>query len=516
MPADLPTFGLIAALAALLGLLLAARARTAPRLVQLAWALLPLATVATALVAWAAFRLVPHWTWSAARLAASARIAYGFPLYPDPADAMVTGWVYGPMSALAYLPAVWAGEPLAALRAATWLNAFYFLLPPALLTFGLWRSPATRLPAALAGLFATAALIAPYGLWYGAAALNADTVAISLGALSCLALSRERLRPLAALLCVLAAWTKQIEAPLALAQIGFLAARASPRAAWHYALWLAAAAGATAAIFVGWFGFAGLWHGLVTIPSRHPIEHARIADLLLAFGRATGWVWVLALFLRPWRPTTNPSLPAPQRDTALLFLLASAATLPGGIAAAAKAGGGENSLHTIAYAVYAGIAFGVGVLGAGSPRVATRALGALLTGLAVLLGLNLARIFTHDHLALANPGAQHREAYTFARARPGQTYYPCNPLIALMAERRDYPFDYGLYDWRLAGAAPDPARLRALLPGTLRFIVYHEKDPSHEMLRIFPDFSRRHEAGPWDMHLRPGPAGGDSRPDLHP
>jgi hypothetical protein len=510
------TLGLIAALAVLLGLLLAARFRSAPRLERLAWALLPLATVATALVAWAAFRLVPHWTWSAARLAASARLAYGIPLYPAPDDAMVTGWVYGPVSALAYLPAVWAGEPLAALRAATWLNSFYFLLPPALLTLGLWRAPATRLPAAFAMLFATAALLAPYGLWYGAAALNADTVAFCLGALSCLALAREKLRPVAALLCVLATWTKQIEAPLALAQIGFLAWRCSPRAAGHYALWLAAAAVATTAVFVGWFGFAGLWHGLVTIPSRHPIEHARIGDLLLAFVRATGWVWVLALFLRPWRPAATPSLPAAHRETALLFLLASIATLPGGIAAAAKAGGGENSLHPIAYAVYAGITFGVGLLSADSPRVAARTLGALLAGLAVLLGLNLTRLVTHDHLALANPGTQHREAYTFARARPGQTYYPCNPLIALMAERRDYPFDYGLYDWRLAGAAPDPARLRPLLPDTLTFIIYHEKDPSHEMLRVFPEFSRRHEAGPWDLHLRPAPAGVKPGPNVSP
>ncbi len=123
-------------------------------------------------------------------------------------------------------------------------------------------------------------------------------------------------------------------------------------------------------------------------------------------------------------------------------------------------------------------------------------------GLAVLLAVCLERIIAHRHLTLAHPGVQHREAAAFARARPGQTYYPCNPLINLMAERRDYPFDYGLYDWRLARAAPDPARLRALLPATLTFIIYHEKDPSRDLLRVFPDFNRLHQAGPWDMYLR--------------
>lgn len=502
LPAELAPLAPAAALALLLGLLLAARARGAPPLRRAAWALLPPAAFAVALVAWAAFRLVPSWTWSAARLAASARLAYGFPLYPEPGDAMVTGWVYGPVSALAFLPALWVGEPLAALRAGTWLNACYFLLPPALLTAGLWRSRATRLPAAVLALFGVAALLAPFATWYAAASIGADSVATCLGALSCLALLHPRLRPLAALLCLLAAWTKQIEAPLALAQLGFLLWRRTPREAATYALWLALATLATAAVWIGWFGFAGLWHSLVTIPGRHALETPRLGALARECLQATWWVWPLLWFARRKSAAGEPALAPAARDPAVLFLLASAATLPGGFLAAAKIGGGDNSLHAIAYAIFAGLALLAGLLGSPSPRTAQSTLGALFAGLVVLLGVGLGRIIEHRHLTLSHPGAQHREAFAFARARPGQTYYPCNPLISLMAERRDYPFDYGHYDWRLAGTAPDPARLRALLPATLLFIIYHEKDPSRDLLRVFPDFNRLHQAGPWDMYLR--------------
>ena len=502
MPEDAQTWAPIAISALVLGGLLALRVRPATPFSRLAWVLLPLALISTLIVAWAAFRLVPFWTWSAARLAASARLAYGFPLYTAPGDAMVNGWVYGPVSAIAYWPAIWAGEPLAALRAATWLNALYFLLPPFLVGAPLWSMPGRRLSAAYAAIFGVAALLVPYSTWYGAAALSADTVAICLGSCSCLALSRGRHFALAAALAVLAVWSKQIEAPLLLAQIGFLTWKRGGRVAAHYTGWLAGMGLLVSAAFGLWFGFAALWHCTVTIPSRHPLETARLGGLLLALAGSTWWVWPLALAARPWRRTQDPADGSAPNGAAFLLLLVSLALLPGGLAAAAKAGGDQNSLHTIAYAVLGAITLAAGWLGSSDVRHASRARLALLAGLALALFAGGQRIVVHDHLAVADPGAQHREAFAFARARPGQTSYPCNPLISLMAERRDYPFVYGLDDWRLAGAAPSPEALRRLLPPTLTFIVYHEKDPSHEMIRVFPNFNRRRVTGPWDMFTR--------------
>lgn len=497
-----------------------------PRLATLAW----LAGLAgTIFVAWAAFRLVPFWSWSAARLAAAARLAYGIPLYTEPGDAVVTGWVYGPVSALANLPAIAAGEPLAALRVAAWLNAAYFLAPPVLVAAALWRPPGTRQDGLLLATFGVAALLVPFGTWYGAAALGADTVAVALGVVSCWLVSRGERLPAAALLCVLAAWSKQIAAPLACAQLAYLAWRHGPRAAGRFLAWLALAAAATTAVAGLWFGLAALWHSLVVIPGRHPIETARLPALLGAFAGSTWWVWPLAA-IAVWRgragfagaATESQAEPAPTGSrapaaaaaqlTALagLLLLASLVLLPGGLAAAAKAGGDQNSLHSITYALLGGTALGGAALAALPPARAAFVRVAMLAGLAAAVAAGVQRVFTHDHLAIRDPGSQHRAAYEFVRARPGTAWFPCNPLVTLMAERRDLPFDYGLRDWRLAGAAPAAAALRRHLPPGLTFVIYHEKDPSRELLRYLPEFRHRRESGPWDLYLREAPPGRDA------
>ncbi len=494
-----------------------------PRLLTLAW-LLGLA--GTIFVAWAAFRLVPFWTWSAARLAAAARVAYGLPLYTDPGDALVTGWVYGPVSALAYLPAIAAGEPLAALRVAAWLNTVWFLAPPLFVVAAVRASLPGHRDALLLATFGVATLLVPFGPWYGAAALGADTVAIALGVGSCVALHHGGRLALAALLCVLAAWTKQIAAPLALAQLAYLAGTYGRRSALRYAGWLALAAAAATALFGLWFGFGALWHCLIVIPGRHPIETARLPALLRAFAGSTWWVWPLAALVwwgrRAGRagggsgngPSGNGGQPAPAGAGGLarLLLLASLVLLPGGLAAAAKAGGDQNSLHAISFALLGGTALGGAALAVlPAPRAALVRV-ALLAGLAAAVGAGVHRIVTHDHLAIREPGSQHRAAYAFARARPGQVVFPCNPLVTLMAERRDVPFDYGLHDWRLAGAAPEADALRRRLPPALTLVIYHEKDPSRELLRYLPEFRHRRESGPWDLYFRTVAPAADAAP----
>ncbi|MBI5691450.1 MAG: hypothetical protein HZC55_15305 [Verrucomicrobia bacterium] len=464
--------------------------------------LLALLLAGTVWVAWAAFRLVPFWTWSAARLAASARLALDFPLYPPPGDGMVTGWVYGPVSAIAYLPAIGAGEPLAALQVAGWLNAGYFLFPiGALGALARVKLHARTDLGTLVG-FGAAAWLLPYSTWYGAAALGADTVAICLGALSCLVLAKSGPLPLAAGLSVMAAWTKQPEALLGVAQVAYLAGTAGRRVAWSYVAWLVAWAGGTALFFGTWFGWEGLWHGMITVPSRHPIETGRLPGLLWSWWVSTWWVWLLFPATRWLASGQRGGRPDVLRRSGDLLTLASLGLLPGGLAAAAKVGGDQNSLHAIAYATLGGVAWFAGLLGDDRGPVARTARLGLFGMWALLIGLGLQRVAGHGHFAIREPGAQHRAAFEFARARPGQVYFPCNPLITLLAERRDVPFDYGLLDWRQAGLAPDAAAVRARLPATLQWVVFHEKDPSREVLRFLPEFDRLNQSGPWDFYHR--------------
>ncbi len=101
-----------------------------------------MAGVAVVIASWCAFRSLPHWSWSAVRLAASVRLAYGFPLYTAPGSALMNDWFYGPMAPLAYLPSALASDPLGALRIAAVLNAIYFLFPIGWIVGGSYRGAA--------------------------------------------------------------------------------------------------------------------------------------------------------------------------------------------------------------------------------------------------------------------------------------------------------------------------------------------------------------------------------------
>jgi hypothetical protein len=487
---------LSAILAGALGGELLARRRRATGLEHACWIALPAGAITLALVAWSTFRFLPTMDWSANRLAASVRLAWGFPLYTPVHGAVINDWMYGPVAALAYTPAALAGDPLTALHIAAALNGIFFVLPAMLLFAPAVRAPATRLVAALGFVFCLGAHFAPFGTWYGAALLHVDTVAICLGVLSCLALVRGRRLTLAAVLCVLAVGAKQTELPLALAQIFFLARADGRRRALAYTARLAVIGAIVAAGFCAWFGAGTLWHNLVVIPSRYAIEFQRLGPQLGDLLIVTCWMWPVGWLAWKTRPTAAPT---GDDQAGWLLVLAALVLLPSGLLAALKFGGGANSIHSVSYGMLGASFVGLQLASAARARIA------LLAGIAIVLAIDLERVLTFGHFDHPEPGRQHREAFEFARTHPGQAYFPWDTLATLMAERRDYPFDMGVADWRTAGEAPEAAVIRRALPETLAFVIYHERDQTEEMLRVLPEFNRRHAAGAWRIYTRAGP-----------
>jgi hypothetical protein len=307
MSADLYQLALGGVASLVLGGLLAWRSAGRDGLTRWMHGLLPLLLFATAVAAWAAFRLLPHWNWSAARLATAVRLVHGFPLYHGASDAAVNGWIYGPLSGLAYAPAAFAREPLSALRLAMVLNSIYFLLPVFVLFHAPLRQRGLRATGLLILAFAVNAMLAPFGQWYGAASLHTDVVATGLGVLSCVVLARGSSLPLAAFLVVAAAWTKQIETVLAVAQLLYLFRMRGTRPALLYAGWLALAALVLTAGFVAWFGVEPLWHSLVVLPGGHVIERARIDHFPL--GGGGGGIAHCPAQRHSYSPWPPPSLP---------------------------------------------------------------------------------------------------------------------------------------------------------------------------------------------------------------
>jgi hypothetical protein len=495
VPAGLVLIGLAAGVAL-------ARHRGTDGFSRLAAVLLPIVLAGTALAAWSAFRLLPSWSWSAARLASAVRLARGMDLYAPVGGTAVNDWIYGPVGALAYTPAALASSPLPALQIAAALNAFYFVLPAVVVLFLTLRDPAARLWGSLGLAFIIAALLGPFGTWSGAAVLHVDVVAVALGILSCVALVRHGNLPLAAAFAVLSVWTKQIDVALLPAQLGWLALVHGRRQTLAYAGWLGGIGLIVSAAFVAWFGFETLWHDLFVIPGRQAIEWERLGQVLFDFVLAGGWTAPVAWLA--WK--RRHELPDTERQLGGLLLTAAVVLLPLGTLSALKYGSGANSLHSIPYAIPGAALLLVWLVVAAIGRPRSLAAAGLMAGAIAVLAIVLPRAIRLGHLTRPDPGRQHEEAYEFAREHPGRTFFPWNPLATLMAEGRNDPFEYGYVDWKLASSAPTLAALRASLPAEVSFFIYHERDQQpFELLKAYPEFTTLRRAGGWLMFTRPGP-----------
>jgi hypothetical protein len=65
-------------------------------------------------------------------------------------------------------------------------------------------------------------------------------------------------------------------------------------------------------------------------------------------------------------------------------------------------------------------------------------------------------------------------------------YFPWNPLLTIITERRVYPFDNALFCLTQAGLEPRHETVRATVPPS-PLIIYHEPVQGHFALRYFPE-----------------------------
>ena len=96
------------------------------------------------------------------------------------------------------------------------------------------------------------------------------------------------------------------------------------------------------------------------------------------------------------------------------------------------------------------------------------------------------------------------EAFAFARERPGQVYFPWNPLATLMLDGTASPFEYGVIDRMYAGAQLTPARLVRDMPSGLRWLIYPKSNPAgHVMQQQLPQFARTQVLEHWILYSVP-------------
>lgn len=446
--------------------------------------------------------LSTRWVWSACRLAPTIGLLHGYPLYSGADSGAINGWLYGPVAALVWLPAAFARSPQPALLIAAVINLVFLLAPLFLLARRLVPDSL-----ALAGLLfaaAAAALLQLYPTWYMASALNADAIAVGLGLASCLLLLAEKPTRThtvaAATLAALAAWTKQVEAPLLLAQAGWLWFARGRRLALEFVLaWAAAMAAVAAALFLlsdPHSVILNLW----TVPSQHPLAGGwaaarhELTDLLRY--ALPLWAPALVVVAAAWRNRTPPG------PTALLLLTA-LVLLPTGVMAAIKVGGDRNSLHSVYYLAAAAMPAAGGAWLLRRPRGRDLRAGLLAVLAVALIGLAVRQVRDYPSLPLLPPRCLSDEAFAFAREHPGRAYFPWDPLATLLADGKMYHFEYGVYDRQLAGLRPEVARVRHMFPEQIDFVIYPRADYPRTMVREYlTDFRLTATTEDWLIHRR--------------
>ena len=422
-------------------------------------ALLVAAALATGAWLWVCWCLFPISVWNDVRLAPSLALLRGVNFYPPQDAGAVTTWMYGPLPAILWAPAVLASTAAGAVLAAGTINLVFNLIAIGA-TVALWPAELTRAQRLTAGLLAI--VIWPFASFQY---LQADNVAIALGLLANLALVRAH-RPwhlwFAALLAVAPIACKQTSIGMAAAQLVWLAATLGRAAAGRHVLRCAVTGLGLAAVVFGPLDWHGVLFNMVTVPGNlpwapNPVGRAvdMSPELLVQI------VIPVALMLVARRRIFA-------RDSRLLLpTLAWLCTLPPSMAAFFKFGGTLNSLQGFSLWLPAALLW-LGEAAATRPALARRivALGAVAT--LVIAGARFQRLAAFP----TAPATRHYDqAAQLAKEFPGQIWFPWNPLITAYSEGKFYHAEDGLYMRFLAHRALTPAHTFAGLPPRIQVIA---------------------------------------------
>lgn len=494
---------------------------------RLSTALVPLALLAICSRCVSVVLQAPHWDWNACRLAPALAYFRGYDLYFGAGSGPIVSTVYGPIAGLLLAPCALFPEPTGAILMASVITLTVFTGPL------LWAhvragrvAPASRIDTL--GAFALAFLGAASlrSTSYMLGSVHVDAPAVALGLLSCLPLIpraraiRDSDLMLAATLAALAVSTKQIAIPVPLAHLTFLGLAYGSRKAWRYSALLVGVGLVLLLIYSLLFDIEKMWFNMFVLLSKHPLKGGGAALPLLAgsfmklMTQSAAWVLLGAVAgWAIWR-SRSPREADPRvwlrAQLWLLVGLVGVALLPTSTLGNIKAGGGQNSYHSVYYFICAASLALLQLRGRRSNsnareerrrKLATRALTTLL----VLFGALAFRRQLQTNHSQWLPANPQREAFDFAKGHPNQAYFPWNPLSTLMADGKLYHFELAVVDRRIGGFDPSDEHVRANLPSDLRYVAFHPARQSEGMMSYLPEFSRGvelPELPDWIVYMR--------------
>ncbi len=451
---------------------------------------------------------VLHTAWPSVRLAFSAALLRGLPIYAQPGDGVVMGNMYGPGAALFYAPALLPRSVTVQIVVGQCLSLLAVTLPIGVgIAREAKRAGTDWIWAGIVWLVALLVLLSQYSTLYNLTYIHADAPCIGFGMASTLLLAyTQRLTPLRCVgavgLLALAVLTKQNAAFVAVAHGLLILARFGGRAALRYAL-------AT----VGWFALImalfvlstpntleAIFFEVITIPRAQKVRwneplvlHDSLARLVpLVVG--CGVVAALAPGVRFRESLGGPTSSRRLVDSpSLQFLFVSLVLLPISLAGALKVGGYDNSFHAHAYAVAAMALALVGLAKAEPLRSMP------------VQGLSLAFVvwaFVPWHLVVRGAYATrlrpnvHETVLAYLEQHP-DAYFPWHPLAHVEAQGVSFHVADGLTSWSLSGQPTSRQQFLSGVPARPSLVAWPVNDrtilvgQAERILRARYPFCRR-------------------------
>lgn len=421
---------------------------------------------------------VPNWN----RFEKTLVLAEGLPLYYGKESGLILNTIYGPIAAISYLPAVLFHSPEGAIRAASFLSAFFVFAPIAWLFLGRRSSSPKNLVFSLLvfigfGFFS----LMLYSLKNASFNVHTDAPTIGLLSLACVFLyfrkgkEDQRALFLSACAVVLAAWSKIVVVPALLALPAYLLWTDGKKAFMKYLIFIGILAGCLSAVFFSFFGYGNMVFNMFEIPSRHPFKDG---GFFLAFpGFLNKLLREYALLLPLGIACILPSTRYPRPSRMFIFLglcLLSSAYL-----GFVKLGGSRNAMSYSNYFLLAGFltAWIEGVCGEGFSSEKIRALSKKAA--LVLIGLLTAgqTAYLVSDLLIQPPRRDFvKIAREYAAAHPGEAYFGTLVPVHWFAEGKFYHDVSAIMDREMAGFIITDAHKAEHFPADMKIIAFPEGD----------------------------------------
>jgi hypothetical protein len=449
--------------------------------------------------------LIPYQDFNVSRLIPSLELLRGHEPYSLPNEGPIFCNLYGPVSLMVFLPAGLATTPNGSIVIGGIINSAFAFLPFLALHMRYRRNtPDGRVWALVGFAFAVGALLGSRGGYDICIATHADAPAVGLGLLSCMAVmngddTRGWSRPaLAASAAVLSVWTKQVEVPVIAALMIYVACAYGKESFYRLVICLIIAGGISVVVFIGAFGFENLWMNLMVIPSRHPWWHTGAYVLIWILFDMARIAWPFALIVTVGAVTAVRSASRVKRSLGaflreepwILLVLAAILMIPTSVVGRAKVGSWESAYHSLYYLIAAASLVLVRLTdpsySGGLSRLFSRiALAATVAAVALC-----SPCLTNLPLLLKMDLSPQQQAYKVALEKPGEVYFPWNPVSMLLAEGKLYNTEPGLLDLKWAGLMPSKEEFMLHVPPNMKYVAYQKDRPHEVAMELLPEFGR--------------------------